>query len=178
MTAFVAPRVLKFAPISDCDVRYTSAFSLPPELPKHAQQTLDVFVPQNFDRLSVVMPVLFFLHGGSLDKESSRRIAKGISRNGVVVVAPHCTLGERDEERLYYSQLASQWIYDHVGWYGGDGNNVSAFGVGQGTTLVQALAKSCQNLIKNTLCLQQSTVKSSVQFEEEILAANYQQFFF
>lgn len=162
---------VKFAPISDCNIPYTTSFSIDC-LPQHSEQMLDVFVPSSFLQTSALLPVVLLIHGGSQSfrGEDGKRIAKTVaSAKNCIVVQPHYQVGAEFEfQRFNDTVLALHWTVKNIVRYQGNNENIHCVGIGMGVNLAQGLSTTGDGLafIRNTVFIEEKQVKQG----EETLA--------
>lgn len=123
------------------------------------------------------MPVVVFLDGGvcfSKTEEPGKKFAKSLAKTGglVVVVPNYRVLGD-NSENVCDSLLALQWLKTHVGWYGGDCENISAIGCFQhGESLLHRLLEFGQvkNIVKRVLFVEDERTLRLSQPDEAAIA--------
>lgn len=106
-------------------------------------QKLDIYAPRGRKTLK---PVLIFVHGGAWqhgDKSMAKKHHGSFYANhDIVFVSVNYRLGPKDVHpaQAVDNAAAVKWVYDHIGEYGGDKNNIYISGHSAGAHLVALIA--------------------------------------
>lgn len=135
------------------DISYGSP-THPTNDPFAAHHTLDVYTPPrgttSFAGLERAYPVVFFVHGGggiSGDKSMVSFLMRSLALDGIVAVSANYRLGPGiadDQMKIDQAKDVAQafrWTRDNVGTraFGGDPNNLFAFGHSHGAVMAATL---------------------------------------
>jgi arylformamidase len=127
---------------------------LPYAEPNHAQQTLDVYAPQE----GAGHPVVVWIHGGGWrqgDKARVHRKPEAFVERGFVLVAvnyrlrPEVTVSEMTGDIA----KAIRWVHDHAGEYGGSPENIFVAGHSAGAHLAALVCTDERHLKAERLSL-------------------------
>lgn len=131
------------------DIPYGSP-THPNDDPFATKHTLDVYVPPTgtapFGGSSGAYPVVFFAHGGggvANNKSYNSYLLRSLSAQGIVAVSTNYRLGhDLTAVQVQDAVQAFRWTRDNIGAeaYGGDPDNVVAFGYSAGALLLNRLA--------------------------------------
>ncbi|MDL2301066.1 carboxylesterase family protein [Lachnospiraceae bacterium OttesenSCG-928-D06] len=122
--------------------------------------TLNIYVPDK--KCEEEFPVAFWIHGGAFQNGYSGKIefdGQEYAKRGVILVTinyrcnvfgflAHPWLTEADPDNLsgnygMYDQLAAlKWVYENIGNFNGDRENITVFGQSAGAMSVQMLVSS------------------------------------
>lgn len=116
-------------------------------------QKLDIYAPRGQKALK---PVLIFVHGGGWqrgDKAMAKDHGMFYSDHGIVLVSVNYRLGPKDVHpaQAVDTAAAVKWVYEHIGEYGGDKNNLYISGHSAGAHLVALIGTDPKYLNKHSL---------------------------
>jgi arylformamidase len=98
-----------------------------------AEETLDIYLPENAAENSQGAPINVFLHGGywfSRHKDDFRFLAQGLARAGaVLVIVNYALVPSVDlDELVRQCRAAVAWAYGNADTFGGDKNRIFVSG--------------------------------------------------
>ena len=162
----VCPQYMGFTPDSPYGIEFYSENDYPPSMDENCLY-LNIWTPAKTpeDKL----PVMMWMHGGGVQTGYSHEIefdGEALAKRGIVVVTINYRLNifgffahkELTEESPYHASgnygimdqiQALKWIHENIAAFGGDPDNVTAFGQSGGGRSTQSLA--CSPLTKGIL---------------------------